>query len=101
MSEQNATLQDLKLHYETILRWVLSCNKSDQIPVCEEAVQELIIKRFTPKLGDDNKTTVSVLELKQVIADLTKAIEEQSLKIAGQQFDGRLYDMTNGNDDLV
>ena len=101
MNDTNEALADLMLHYETILRWILSCNKSDQIPVCKEAVQELIIKRFTPKLGDDNKTTISVLELKEVVADLTIAMEEQKLKIAGQQFDERQNTGISGHDDLV
>lgn len=43
-------LQETK---DTILRWIESCNTSEQIGLCYESIQEFIVRRFKGEPGMD------------------------------------------------
>jgi hypothetical protein len=46
------TKEDFQLHEKTLYSWIESCDREEQIPICEEAVKRLIVERFTGQVVD-------------------------------------------------
>lgn len=74
-------LKDFELHVNTIERWVKSCDKSDQLPICSEVINSLIVDRFLKYIGDGLTKT----DYLNAIHKLESAIDEQALIIAASQ----------------
>lgn len=57
-------LEDFKLHEETLEAWIRSCNREEQIPICENAVNVFIIEKFKGQVEEPElATTVHCLRL--------------------------------------
>jgi hypothetical protein len=61
--------EDFKLHVETIQLWVRSCRLEVQLPICEEAVTNILISKFRGKVDD--------MDLEMEVTSLRKQIEEK------------------------
>ena len=79
----------LEGHKEIIIKWVESCNSSEQLLLLRDIVNEFIVKRFsvvpavkspTEKQERHWKISVSLVE-----SELMEAIGVRSLQVAGGQ----------------
>lgn len=64
---------DFQLHEETIATWIKSCNSELQLPICEEAIKNLLIEKF--------KEQVNVFDLQLAVDGLRKLIIEKERQI--------------------
>jgi hypothetical protein len=63
---------------ETIKGWVKSCNKAEQLELCNDAIEEFIIERFVGQADS--------LEITQVVHGLRQSIVEQGLIIVENKY---------------
>ena len=64
---------DFKLHIDTIEAWIRSCRLEPQLPICEDAIQNILISKFKGKVDD--------LELDIEVKHLQNEIEEKLREI--------------------
>lgn len=68
-----ATINDFKLYEETLTRWINSCTKEEQLPICEDAVQNLVVARFSQ--------TINPLDLQLTVDSMRKLMEDKQRQI--------------------
>jgi hypothetical protein len=74
------TNEDFKLHEETLTRWINSCDKEEQLPICEFALQNLIVARFHG-LVDATDLMLTVNTMRKLMEDKQREIKYYSNKV--------------------
>lgn len=78
--------RDFEAHYLTVLKWIVSCDSQQQIPVCNTAVEKLVKEKFQQAV--ENKEIDRIIYL-NALSDLTKAVQDVALIIVAKKSKGQ------------